>query len=477
VSLGVLFVAPSAYPLGGVATWLDYIVPGLRKRAWKVTLALVQGRFHDVDAYLTAHPHDQVLRIPYGTGTKEGRVRQLIRAILSERPDIVVAVNIADVVPAVDRIRATSGWSPRVVMALHAVQADFLASIGYYAAALDGVVCVNRLACELVARSTSVEPSRIYYAPCGVDIYDTVKEQRNSEELLRIAYVGRLERVQKRLEDVVCLVAELDRRHLPYQLIIAGSGPDGEWLRVQLSEAVGGGRVQFLGALADHDVSKRVYSCVDALLITSLWETGPIVAWEAMANRVAVVTSAYIGSGLEGSLRPGDNCLMFPIGDTVAAADCLERLRNAQLRGQLLRGGLALVAQRYSTTASIEQWSESLRSIAARMSLSVVYRGADKAHTPPAGRLDRLLGRQLGENIRELLGLKYEHTEPGAEWPHASPHSELDEEAFWQLAASLDCDSQRKDISFRQEHETKGGLSTGSGSPVSRVKSQPSRAS
>src|SRR5690349_18307661 len=39
----ILFVAPSAYPLGGVATWLDYVVPGLRHRNWKVTLGLVQG--------------------------------------------------------------------------------------------------------------------------------------------------------------------------------------------------------------------------------------------------------------------------------------------------------------------------------------------------------------------------------------------------------------------------------------------------
>ena len=81
VTKHILFIAPSAYPLGGVATWLDYIVPGLRERDWNVTLGLVEGRFHDVDAYLDVHPDDQVLRIPYGTGTQEGRVRRLVRAI------------------------------------------------------------------------------------------------------------------------------------------------------------------------------------------------------------------------------------------------------------------------------------------------------------------------------------------------------------------------------------------------------------
>jgi len=47
----LLFVAPSAYPLGGLATWLDYLVPGLRDKGWKVTIGLTAGQFHNVDAY------------------------------------------------------------------------------------------------------------------------------------------------------------------------------------------------------------------------------------------------------------------------------------------------------------------------------------------------------------------------------------------------------------------------------------------
>ena len=179
ISRNILFIAPSAYPLGGIATWLDYIVPGLRERDWNVTLGLVEGRFHDVDAYLDVHPNDQVLRIPYGTGSKEGRVRQLLHAIRGARPDIVVTVNIAEVAPAVDRLRAMSEWSPRVAATLHAVQADFIASIGNCAGVLDAVVCTNRLACEMVARTTPVEPGRIYYAPYGVDMNDvSPTEQR-----------------------------------------------------------------------------------------------------------------------------------------------------------------------------------------------------------------------------------------------------------------------------------------------------------
>src|SRR5262245_37215454 len=36
----VLFVAPSAYPLGGVVTWLDYLLASLAYCAWRLVLGL-----------------------------------------------------------------------------------------------------------------------------------------------------------------------------------------------------------------------------------------------------------------------------------------------------------------------------------------------------------------------------------------------------------------------------------------------------
>src|SRR5262249_4833464 len=162
------------------------------------------------------------------------------------------------------------------------------------------------------------------------------------------------------------ITTELDRRSIAYELHIAGSGPDEQWLHARLSGAVASDRVRFLGSLAGIDLVEQVYRQTDVLLITSLWETGPIVAWEAMVHGVAVVTSAYIGSGLEHSLAPGDNCLMFPIGDARAAVDCLERLQDKDLRRRLIRGGNDLVTRRYSTTLSIDRWNDVLSEIAAK---------------------------------------------------------------------------------------------------------------
>jgi hypothetical protein len=289
-----------------------------------------------------------------------------------------------------------------------------------------------------VAHGTSVNPDQIYYAPCGVDISRAATSKQTNENLLRLAYVGRLQRNDKRIEDIVAIVEELNQRKVAYEMMIAGKGPDEDWLRRKLADAINSGRVHFLGALTQSELFDQVYSRAHGVLITSPSETGPIVAWEAMANQVPVVTSAYIGSGLEDSLKPGHNCLTFPIGDYVGAVDCLLDLRDEQVRGRLIRGGMALVTALYSKAVSIQHWNSCLRQIAGRPQQIFSRQSAEGDQTSPAGRLDTLLGRRLGETIRELLGFKYDHNSPGEEWPVAKPGAGLSEDAFWQAAQSLD---------------------------------------
>ena len=68
----ILIFAPSAYPLGGIANWLDYLSPGLEEEGWQVIHGLVTGQHHDSDAYLQRHPWPQALRITNKTGSRTG---------------------------------------------------------------------------------------------------------------------------------------------------------------------------------------------------------------------------------------------------------------------------------------------------------------------------------------------------------------------------------------------------------------------
>ena len=192
--------------------------------------------------------------------------------------------------------------------------------------------------------------------------------------------------------------------------------------------------MHFLGNLSAEELSAKVYQQADVLLITSSWETGPLVAWEAMAHGTAVVSSSYVGAGIEDSLHHFQNCMLFPVGDTDRAIECLSMLRDANLRRQLAEAGSALVTERYSREASIEAWSRCLGDILKRPPRAPL---PHVALPRPRGRLDRLLGVQLGESVREMLGRRQSDVEAD-EWPHSHFSGLEDNADFLAIAAQLD---------------------------------------
>ena len=150
MSKSILFIAPSAYPFGGVADWLAYLLPGLERLGWICTLGLVAGKHHQVNRYLDQHPFGRVLPIANATGSPEGRVRALQSAIESTAASIVATINIVDVYEAVRRIRQRGGSDVRVVTTLHGLQDDLLADIAFNRDVIDAVISSNRLSQSLV---------------------------------------------------------------------------------------------------------------------------------------------------------------------------------------------------------------------------------------------------------------------------------------------------------------------------------------
>jgi hypothetical protein len=187
--------------------------------------------------------------------------------------------------------------------------------------------------------------------------------------------------------------------------------------------------------LAPEELNRELYGWADVLLVTSFWETGPIVIWEAMAHRVAIVSSQYVGSGYEGSLRHGENCLLFPVGDAGEAARQLARLTDTALHDRITEAAYALVGERYTCERSVEAWDRAFRAI---LELPVPDLDNRRTQVPAAGRLDRLLGTGMAEAMRRALGVSFRHADPGGEWPHAMGGPLIDREEYWERARSLD---------------------------------------
>jgi glycosyltransferase involved in cell wall biosynthesis len=411
-------------------TWLDYVLPGLEERGWLPVLGLVEGaRHHRPERLIAAHPHDRWIGIRCRTGTPEGRRRALARALVEERPDVVVGVNIPDLFPALHAVRR-SGSSTRGLMTVHAIEPELYADALRFRAVLDGVTATNRLACRLLEELSGMDSARVFYAPYGVDSGSS-RSRPAASGRLRIGYAGRLEQPQKRVRDLPRVSQALENMGIAVEWRVAGNGPDEGALRRDLPPD----RTTLLGAVAGFDLPALFYREIDALLVPSSWETGPLVAWEAMAQGVPVVASRYVGSGLEGALRHEENALLFAVGDADGAARQLARLTaDPGLGERLAEGGRALLRDRFSRERSLDAWEQALGSVLALPPL----RASAEPRVPPAtGRLERWLGAARAEDVRRVLGRTGPPAGSGGEWPHAYGRG-LDRAEFLRRAAELD---------------------------------------
>jgi glycosyltransferase involved in cell wall biosynthesis len=426
----LLLVAGSAHPLGGLATWLDYVLPGLAERGWSPVLGLVEGaRHHRPERMLAAHPHAPWMRIPCRTGTPEGRRRALVRALLDQRPDVAIAVNIPDLFPALHAARK-GGSASRGLLTVHGIEPELFADAATFRGVIDGAAATNRLACRLLERVSGVESTRVFYAPYGVPL-GAPRSRVTPGPRLRIGYAGRLEQPQKRVRDLPRVARALEAMGIAAEWRVAGSGPEEAALRRELPAE----RATFLGPVPASELPARLYHEIDALLVPSSWETGPLVAWEAMAEGVPVVASRYVGSGLEGALRDGENALLFDVGDAEGAARRLARLAaEPGLAERLAAGGQTLLRERFGRERSLAAWERALESVLALPPLGA----ADAPRLPPAtGRFERWLGPARAEDARRLLRRSGPNAGSGGEWPHAYARG-LDRAEFLRRAAELD---------------------------------------
>lgn len=426
----ILFIAPSAYSLGGVQTWLDYMLDGLSEHDFRTTLALPDGKFHDSNLYLQSHPFKSVELLVNHTGSIEGRNQALQNVICKVDPEVILVVNIFDVYRSVNELRALGKTRAKVVTTLHGIHPGLINDIDQCSDVIDGVISTNRLTQKLVNTKTKIDESRSYYAPYGVLGGNLARTpQRN----FTIAYVGRFEETQKCIDDLLLIFQKVIDEQSDVTILLAGDGPDLDKFEAWFTKLGKPQNVKYLGVLPPEELNRQVYAQSNVLLLTSSWETGPIVAWEAIQNGVTLVSSRYIGSIEEGSLKHQENCLMFDIGDIKEAAQQLKQARSPKLRASLNKNALTLVENKYSINRSLKKWAECLTIIAnrdTRKHVANLVVNRDRGFiTDNMFRLFGKRGLRLTESIRRIVNASFDHAEAGSEWPHCGRNKDSDRDA------------------------------------------------
>lgn len=189
-------------------------------------------------------------------------------------------------------------------------------------------------------------------SPVRIDVPPIAQtSQKDPAEFL---YIGRLANEQKRVDLCLKALAMVDR---PWRLDVYGDGPDAPDLRELAQELGIDARCTWHGWTDD---PWQAVARASALLVTSQHEGLCLVAGEALARRVPVVSSDSAGGAIE-LVRHGENGLIFPKGDAEALASALTEAIDEGLFGSL------------SAQAGIGLEEVSVESVVRRMRASLGY--------------------------------------------------------------------------------------------------------
>ena len=183
-----------------------------------------------------------------------------------------------------------------------------------------------------------------------------------------IGFVGRLV-LEKGLDTIAAIDAELRRRGVAHRLLVVGEGPARDRFAAQVPDAI------FTGFLGGDDLA-RAFASFDMLLNPSTTETFGNINLEAMASGIPVVAAQ----------ASGNSCLindkvtgrLVDPGDIAAYADALARyLDDPAARAAAGAAGLA--------NAQAYDWDQINAVVLARYRAVLAGHFADAAGTPISG--------------------------------------------------------------------------------------------
>lgn len=306
--------------LSGVGTWIHQAVVGLQEFGIQASvLDIAQTRLgHDSRQSI----RDRIVEISRPARASEYRWRKQIRAALDQLDTDIVVFH--DHRHVEDVLNALPGNFPAMNV-LHLDRPDevYDQRIQDLAERVHAFPCVSK---TVVARAQKHVGDRARFCPLGIAIPKHWSD-RPLGTPLRAIFVGRIAQEQKRILDLIPFAETAGDAVV---VDVYGDGNAMDALRAaELSNVTLHGAVSHADVLAAMDEA-------DVLLLFSEYEGLPLVLLEASARGVIPVVTD-IRSGVGELVRHGENGLLFPVGDPVAASNLV--------RGGVLHAGMRKAAR------------------------------------------------------------------------------------------------------------------------------------
>ena len=240
------------------------------------------------------------------------------------------------------------------------------ASVVSYARLLDATVGVSQHACDVLRRAPRLAEKPVYYQPHGVpQLRGLPALTRRLNSPIRIIYIGRLIREQKRVHLFPRILQRLVASNRPFTWTIAGDGPELTRLQQSMVTNAPNQSVVFAGQVPYHQVPELLADS-DIFLLTSDYEGLPLSVLEALVSgTVPVVTD--LASGIRESIGSGTGILVEP-GDVDGYAAAVLRLDSDRaLLARMRVAAMNLGKDRFSCEAMADRWFEMFSALPGRM--------------------------------------------------------------------------------------------------------------
>lgn len=200
----------------------------------------------------------------------------------------------------------------------------------------DKIVCVSPGIRDLLYKNHGFQQDRVVVIDNGVEVPDIWPKQgvqNDDHGLLRVAYIGRIEKKQKGVLLLPDIFTKALSKNPDMVFDIIGDGPDLGVLKSKASNAMLGEKIRFHGQ-KDHGKTIELLKQQDVLILPSRYEGHPIVLLEALAHGVVPVVTKLPGH-TDHVIRHGENGYLCEQDDIDAFSKAL--LRAASDRKLLLK--------------------------------------------------------------------------------------------------------------------------------------------
>ncbi|TWU05962.1 glycosyltransferase family 4 protein [Stieleria varia] len=408
----ILILYYSSHTVCGIGTWLELLAPELEANGWEVTIGLAWGReFHDPAKIEACRPGFRTVWMDGRTGTEEGRVLAICRAIKQVDPEIVILNCLDSAFEAIQRVR-NEGRDLRLVVTNHGNFSHQAAALLSHRDEIDLAVCIGRQSMAVMGMPPwGFDAERLVHLPNAVQ--GTANENESHGSALRVGFAGRLDSEgRKRVRDTIPFFQRLHELSPSAELWIAGDGNISHEIKEFANQFPE--HVRCFGRLSREQLYRDFFPHLDVFVNFSSNEAFCLSIAEAMAHGVVPVTSEFFGLHDEGLVLPKVNALTFPVGDVEQAAILVAGLLNDSVeRERMGDNARRHINENFSPHASGLRWSKALEECWARPSIT-----SGTSFQTPRRRGKFGIPESWLERYRRLRHRYFPHQSGGEEWPH-----------------------------------------------------------